>query len=56
MPDVREPALLLEFVRIGHRPEVREDAVLHPDDEHHRNSRPFAMCSVISVTLESSSS
>ena len=34
--DVGEPALLLHLVGLGERPDVREDALLHADEEHHR--------------------
>ena len=34
--DVREPALLLELGLVAERAHVREDAVLHAGEEHHR--------------------
>ena len=54
-PDVHEAALLLE-VRLLDGALVREDAVLEADAGRRRgNSRPFAVCSVISVTTPRSS-
>ncbi len=53
-PDVAEPSLLLHALLLD-RAGVREDPLLHPDDEDGRNSRPFALCSVMSVTSPRSS-
>ena len=41
MPDVEEPALLLELARLGERAEVGEDPLLQPDHEDGRVLQPL---------------
>jgi hypothetical protein len=40
-PDVGEAALLLELARAPERAHVREDAILHPGEEHHGELEPL---------------